>query len=298
MDYKMFKECILEGMKERFTENEFEYKEVLKNNGVKLDGLVVKMSDNRFFPTVYVNDYYPVYEKYNDLNSICDMIENIIRENTIEGTVDVDSLMDYEKVKDRIVFKLINFEKNAELLENVPYRKFLDLAIVYYILIGEEAFNNGSILINNSHLKMWGKSVEDIDALAKENAPGLLKADIKSIEETLKAFLPGEEEIDENMFSGGCNMYVLSNDKNMFGASVLLYDNVMSQFKDIVKGDMFILPSSVHEVIMIPSMLVDEISRLDEMICEVNETQVPVTDILSDHAYIYNFEKRCITCAS
>ncbi|MCR4649692.1 MAG: DUF5688 family protein [Lachnospiraceae bacterium] len=298
MDYKMFKECILDGMKERFADNEFEYKEVLKNNGVKLDGLVVKTSGNRLFPTVYVNDYYSMFEKSNDMCSICDMIENVIRDNTVEGNIDVDSLIDFESVKDRIVFKLINFEKNAELLENVPYKKFLDLAIVYYILIGEEAFNNGSILINNSHIKMWGKSVEDIDAIAKENAPELLKADIKSIEETLKALLPGEENIEEDLLSGGCNMYVLSNDKNMFGASVLLYDNVMSQFKDIVKGDMFILPSSVHEVIMIPSMLVDEISRLDEMICEVNETQVPVTDILSDHAYIYNFEKRCITCAS
>ena len=88
-------------------------------------------------------------------------------------------------------------------------------------------------------------------------------------------------------------MYVLSNEKKHFGASVILYENMMKEICKKLEGNVYILPSSVHETILIPSRMVDTVSRLDEMVCEVDETQVPTVDILSDHSYLYNMEKEC-----
>lgn len=303
MDYKMFKECILEGLKERFgKDSQIEYVEVLKNNGIKLDGILLR-KEKGITPTVYVNDFYDEYEE--DLEEIIDRMESLIRNNTIREDYDVDSLIEFEKIKDRVVYKLINFDKNEDLLKTTPHKKFLDLAVVYYISLDDDCFEQASILINNSHLKLWEKNTDEIDELARYNAPRLLKPELKSMKETLEEMIrPGcfdeDEEFGDELFddSDDCGMYVLTNEKKLFGASALLYDNVIKDFADKMKSGLYILPSSVHEVIMVPEKFVNEASMLDDMIVEVNETQVPKVDVLSDHSYYYSIEKGFVSCAS
>ena len=301
MDYNIFKECILEAIAERFGDDcKIEYKEVLKNNGIRLDGLLVRFSNKSISPTVYVNDYYDRYVAGEEIDEIADHIVWLIKNNSLEDDFDPESLILFENIKERIVYKLVNYEKNEDLLKTVPHKKFLDLAVVYYISIKEDIFESASILINNAHLELWGKTMEDIDRLAKENSPRILKPELKSMAQTLMEIVRHEkkkpEDIDEDVLSD-CGMYVLSNDKKQFGASAILYDNVIKDFSESLNSDLYILPSSVHEVIMIPSILVDSVDKLNEMICEVNATQVPLIDILSNHSYYYSRDKECITCA-
>ncbi|MBQ2184970.1 MAG: hypothetical protein II399_10070 [Lachnospiraceae bacterium] len=301
MDYNIFKECILEAIAERFGDDcKIEYKEVLKNNGIRLDGLLVRFSNKSISPTVYVNDYYDRYVAGEEIDEIADHIVWLIKNNSLEDDFDPESLILFENIKERIVYKLVNYEKNEDLLKTVPHKKFLDLAVVYYISIKEDIFESASILINNAHLELWGKTMEDIDRLAKENSPRILKPELKSMAQTLMEIIRHEkkkpEDIDEDVLSD-CGMYVLSNEKKQFGASAILYDNVIKDFSESLNSDLYILPSSVHEVIMIPSILVDSVDKLNEMICEVNATQVPLIDILSNHSYYYSRDKECITCA-
>ena len=301
MDYNIFKECILEAIAERFGDDcKIEYKEVLKNNGIRLDGLLVRFSNKSISPTVYVNDYYDRYVAGEEIDEIADHIVWLIKNNSLEDDFDPESLILFENIKERIVYKLVNYEKNEDLLKTVPHKKFLDLAVVYYISIKEDIFESASILINNAHLELWGKTMEDIDRLAKENSPRILKPELKSMAQTLMEIIRHEkkkpEDIDEDVLSD-CGMYVLSNEKKQFGASAILYDNVIKDFSESLNSDLYILPSSVHEVIMIPSLLVDSVDKLNEMICEVNATQVPLIDILSNHSYYYSRDKECITCA-
>ena len=297
MEYSIFKELILEALKERFGEEcQIEYKEVLKNNGVKLDGVIVRQNNCVVSPTVYVNDYYEDFSNGENINNIADIIERLIRDNTIEDEFDADELILFDNVKDRIVFKLINYERNKELLDTVPYKKYLDLAIVYYISVKEDIFECASILINNSHLKLWNKTLEEIDELAVKNTPFILKPELKSMGQTLKdiMFNSDENEFDEEDFEN-CYMYVLTNEKKQFGAATILYDNELKDFSERIESDFYIIPSSVHEVIIIPSKFVDSSDSLDEMICEVNSSQVPLVDILSDHAYKYNRADKCVS---
>lgn len=297
MEYSIFKECILEALKERFGEDcQIEYKEVLKNNGVKLDGLIVRQKNMVISPTVYVNDYYVRLDEGEEINDIADAIEEIIKENTIEENFDADKLIQFENVKDRIAFKLINYERNKELLKTIPHRKYLDLAIVYYISVKEDIFESATILINDSHLKLWNKTAEEIDKIAFVNAPLIMKPDLKSMNQTLQemmfdaADLGLEDEPFEKSY-----MYVLTNEQKQFGAATILYDDVINDFSERIDSDFYIIPSSVHEVIIIPSRFVDSVSGLDEMICEINESEVPLVDILSDHAYKYSRAEKCIS---
>ncbi len=294
MDYNLFKEAILEALKERFDEdNTIEYREILKNNGVKLDGIIVRNKNSSISPTVYVNECYERFVAGDELKDIVDYIERIIRENTITDDFDPDNVMLFDKIKDRIVFKLINFDMNKDLLETIPYRKYLDLAIVYYISVSEELFECASILINNAHMKMWNKTVEEVDELAFKNAPLIMKPELKSMAQTMKEIMSKRELDEEDDFDDNC-MFVLSNEKKLFGASAILYKDIIEDFSERLMSDIYILPSSVHEVIMIPSKCVDSVSGLDDMVCEVNATAVPKVDILSNHAYKYSRAEKSI----
>ena len=61
--------------------------------------------------------------------------------------------MDFENVKDRVCFKLINKDRNAELLSDMPYIEFLDLAVIFYVLVSEDEMGTGPITIHNSLMK-------------------------------------------------------------------------------------------------------------------------------------------------
>ncbi len=295
MDYSMFKDVLLEALKERFGEDSnISYNRVLKNNGIVLDGICVKRSDSKISPTVYVNDYYQDFLGGRDLDDICTTVEKLITENEITEEIDVDELIDFDRIKDNIVFKLINYAQNEELLQTVPYRKYLDLAVVYYIIVSNDLFEGASILINNNHLKLWNITGEEIDEIAKENSPVVLKAELKSMADVFNELLLREGECDFDLTSE-CNMYVLSNSEKMFGAAAILYENIISDFSEKLGCDLYILPSSVHEVIIVPSDSVEFSDKLDEMICEVNETQLPRSEVLSDHFYYYSKADDCIT---
>jgi len=301
MNYNVFKEKIIEDLKERFDDSyDFEYKNVTKNNGIILDGLMAKQKDCNISPTIYVNDCYEDYKDGLSLDEICDHLEQVIIRNKIDDNFDTENFIKFDNIKDKIAFKVVNYEKNIDLLKNIPYKKFLDLAVVYYIYLTDEQFDNGSILINNSHLVLWDKDFDEIDKIAMANTPKLLKAEVKSMADTLLEFINSDTciDINEKEMLEECNMFVISNERKHFGASVVLYDDVFKDFADKLQSDMYILPSSVHELIVIPSYMVDETKYLDEMIKEVNETQVPAIDILSDHAYYYSLEKQCILNAS
>ena len=124
MDYSIFKECILEALTERFGDDcKIEYKEVLKNNGIRLDGLLVRFNNKSISPTVYVNDYYDRYVAGEDIDEIADHIAWLIKNNCLEDDFNPESLILFENIKDRIVYKLVNYEKNKDLLNTIPHKK-------------------------------------------------------------------------------------------------------------------------------------------------------------------------------
>lgn len=293
----MFKECILEGIKEIFNEGECSIHEVLKNNGVVLDGLVINDKDNKISPTIYLNDFYDSFLTGTDINEIIKMIEKIYRDNVLEDNYNACSLMNYEEMKDKVAFKLINYKMNEKLLETIPHRKYLDLAIVYYVVVKDEVIENATVLINNKWLDEWKINEEDLFMLASNNSPKLFKPEIVSIKEMVMSLMDDkcDEDIQPEMFEDECNMFVMTNKDKQFGAATILYDNLLKDFAKNTGSDVYILPSSVHELILVPASEILIKEGLTDMVKEVNSTQVPIQEILSDHAYVYNICDDSIT---
>lgn len=269
--------------------------EIIKNNNTRLDGLTILSNQLNISPTIYLNYYYSQYQKGKSLHDICQDILLTYEENKLQSCIDISFFTQYEKVKSRIIFKLINYERNLELLEKVPHYRYLDLAIVFNCLLETNGSGNATILIHNHHLAFWDITKDDLYALAMDNTPKLLSYDLKNMTDVLKNLFKTEftEAVDE--CSHTFPMYVLSNQSKLNGSGCILYNNLLSDFAQKLDSDLYILPSSVHEVLIIPAAKADSAEELSDMVKEVNATQLSNEEILSDHVYYYSRETAQLT---
>lgn len=287
---------------------EVQSKEVLKNNGLKLTGACVVSPDNNMSPTIYLNAFYEEYCVGRDMNMIVEDIIKGFEKNASTINFHPNSLMEYEKAKERIVFKVVNRERNQELLKEVPYVEYLDLAIIFYYLVDDRNHGFASIIIRNEMMEAWNLSVEELNKVAQENAPKLMPARIDKMEDIIRRILFDQEigkrsepinDAEKNIIEATINdemefqmnghmetrMYVIGNRNGVFGAASLLYQNLLKEFATKIQDDFYILPSSVHETIAIPAAYISDGMDLKYMVEDVNNTQVEPEEVLSNTVY-------------
>ena len=161
--------------------------------------------------------------------------------------------------------------------------------------------------MKNEHLELWGVTKEEVLKQAAENTPKLMQPQIKKMEDTIRelfAIGEGEETKEFEIFMNEMRenemripMYVLTNQKNLYGAACMLYEGVLEMFSQELGEDVYILPSSVHEVILVPASIAFPVKELKEMVKEINETQIPKEEVLSETIYKYSMKERgfCMT---
>lgn len=298
-------------------------KQITKNNGVMLHGITVSRDGMNVSPNIYMDALYKAYENGETFRAVMDEVRKLYRESKVEASVDMSFFLDYEKMKDKVVYKVIGYERNKELLRQVPHVLFLDMALVFYCHVPQKELGSATILVYNSHLKMWGITKEHLYWDAQKNTPQILPARILSMEDMMKEVCSmditelgepaekrkknaAEEQRSEQMknmgkteeesasdsgFRMGGRMFVLGNEKKLFGAAAMFYRGVVEEFSDEIGKSLFILPSSLHEVILVPDDGFQEAEELWRMVCEINETQVEPEDVLTDS--VYYFSRKC-----
>ena len=269
---------------------------VIKNNGCEMDGLVIMEKGKDIAPTIYLDSFYELYTNGENIKNIIRQIEVIYEQNKNNVTFDVNILKHFDTIKDKIVYKVVNYRSNEKLLEQVPHKRILDLAVVFYCLLDNECGRSATALIYNNNLKNWNVTIDDVYKAALKNTPDLLHSKISSMAalfEKCGVNVDGEE-VDLKDYVPS-DMYVLTNESKLNGAACILYENVLYDFAQKLGADLYILPSSVHEVILLPKLSMFEKDELVNMVKEVNTEGVAADEVLSDHVYEYNRTERLIT---
>lgn len=284
----------------RYKDSTVKISKVTKNNGIVLNGLMI-MKDVNISPTIYLEYFYSQYKAGKGINEVIDEIVECYEKNKIQSDVDMSFFFEYEKVKERITFKLVNYEKNRELLKHIPHFRYLDLAIIFhYVLENSEQkpFSEiGTILIYNTYMEKWRITKNQLYDIALENTPKIFKHQIISMESVMREVSEMLEEssqdaiIEESLFP----MYVMTNYRRMYGANCILYPDLLKGFAERVRHNLYIIPSSIHEVILIPDF--EGISREEimEMIKSVNDSQLSADEILSYNVYRYSRKDNKVT---
>ncbi len=258
---------------------------VIKNNDTRLTGLTITETGRNISPTIYLDHYYEKYCQGTDLNLIVDEIIRTYQEYRPTEDFDMSFFTDYEKVKDRIVYKLVNCARNQELLQDVPYVPYLDLAVVFCCLLKDNRNGSATVLIRRKHMEHWGVNTEELFALAKENSPRLLSYELEDMN-TLMKRICGEDTMESGQ------MYVLSNRQRLFGASCILDEHLLEKIASDQHSGFYVLPSSIHEVILLPRKAPDTSEALSKMVQEINESHLSSDEVLSDHVYYYDFNQK------
>lgn len=287
----------LRNLVERRAENKYgrtccvKLNDVNKNNGIKLKGIMIREDNCNVSPTIYLNELFEAYEDNKmTLDEIADNVIAKYEVNKITSSIDMRFFTIFDRVKDRIIFQLINYEKNKDMLENIPHIQYLDLAIVFRVLVSEEPFSNATVLIHNEHMQLWKMTagypitIKELYELALKNTPVHQPYEIKNMVDIIKEMniAVGQDE--------SINMYVLTNKDRVQGASSLLYPDILADFGKAVQKDFYVLPSSIHECILLPAQGDEDADFLRSMVMEVNETQVDEEEKLSDSVYYFSRE--------
>lgn len=299
MEYREFLENVRKEVESRYDSNvSVTLNHVMKNNGTELDGITIMEKDKNIVPTIYINSFYDRYREGVSLKAVVSEIIRIYNQNKNSININADYFENYENVRKTIVYKLVNYQKNKKLLEDVPYKRVLDLAVVFYCLIEQRKGVSATALIHNEHLKIWNVTEDEIYNDALKNTPVLLAGSIVPMSKILSeiagtAPTDNDEKVCE--YTGEDILYVLTNSSRVNGAACILYDNLLKKFANDVHSDLYILPSSVHEVIIVPKKNAFDKSELADMVREVNEQGVSQDEILSDNVYEYNRKNGLIT---
>lgn len=280
-DMDAFASAIKQRMEQAHPSASVEIREVPQNNSLALTGITVYEKGRNIAPTIYLEDFFEAYQSGKPLDEICRIIEEINQKETPDTNFDTGVITDFSAVKEKICYKLVNADKNAAQLKEMPHRLWQNLAVVYYVPVSIETVAAVStITVNNSMMELWGVDEDTLYRHAHRNTPALLHAEITPLAE----MLTGDSE-------GMPPLYVVTNDRQMNGAAVLLYDGILERFARQTGCDFYILPSSVHETLLLPIPPdADDEDGHDvlEAVHGVNAGgYVATEDILSDNVYRY-----------
>ncbi len=317
MDFKEFCNKVKKALEDYYgKEKEVEIRSVTKNNGIILQGLMVRGKDCNLAPTIYLESFFEQYKSGRTFSDIIKDIINLAVVNKDHLVFNPEDFENFEKAKAHIVMKLINTELNKKLLKEVPNFAFHDMSVVFFYLIEGGEKGNASILINNTHMETWKTDPDTLHEIALKNAPVILPAKLHKMDSLMRniflddirrKFESGilecpaeygaaddtwmENLADEmlEMMKNGCEsrIFVLTNREKYFGASCMLYDNVLRDCAEKTGGGFYILPSSVHELILVPDKMAEDVDSLSRMVREVNDTQVEDDEILGYSVYHY-----------
>lgn len=296
MQYKQFMEKTKKSVSDYLgKEVSVEIKEVTKNNGVILQGLVINSREESLSPTIYLNGFYEDFKAGRAFGDIIRAIADIYQDNRIAGKINLDFFTDYNAVKGRIFIKVINYEKNRKLLEEVPHKRFLDLAVVCYYAYMNDFLGRGSIQIEIDHLDKWGISEETLFQDAERNTSENLGAEIKGMDEVIREMMEesfGEEAEQLAEIAGQAGreapMYILTLQGRYFGAACIYNRELLQSFAMLHRTNFYILPSSIHELILLPDDGREEAQALKNMVEEVNAGHVAPEEQLSDNVYYFD----------
>ncbi|MCR5341686.1 MAG: DUF5688 family protein [Saccharofermentans sp.] len=312
MDYDEFKERVMnefiDYLPERYSDCVLELHQVPKLNEV-LTGIAIKPREpcKAFIaPTFYMERLYSQYEESGSFERTMSD-QAIYLEESIKFIPKNILSLDFSKVKEKIVFQIVNTADNVEMLIKCPHRNFEDLSVVYRAITGISNSGVSGFLITNDIAEVEGLTENELYQFAFENTKRLFPFKSERIEVIMRRLMrrwgADEEEIKE-AFPGYTKtplkerVYVVTNKHDFFGANALLYNDVIADVAKKIGTDCYILPSSVHDLIVLSTEIYYKQNKLANIVKTTNNESVRPSERLSDSVYMYSISDGSITRTS
>lgn len=314
---KEFDQWVLEGLR-TYSAYEtvrpiIELTEQLKNNGVVRRGVAIWSSDRKISMNIYLEEYYEAYKEGRSCGGILQQLAEHYERNKLKQERLIEAVgLDFEEVREKIIFQVVNMKKNKQLLQQRPYHELGNgLAMIYAQLVELDGENIFTTPITRERAQLYGYDMEQMKEDAVRNTVRELPPVIANMEDMLREIMemPGENgrsrtvsledaARDPELISRHAStewlvltenrMFVLTNNARTLGAAALYYPGAQEQIARAVGGSYYVLPSSTHELIILPDTGDLNPAELEGMVKEINETQVALEAFLSDQVLRYD----------
>ena len=297
MDYEQFKVAFAEDLKTNLQKLGIEA-DVSEHHIEKLndsyDALSVTPKGSSIGVNANLDEIFHAIERGRDYNEVLSGVTESLK-GSLEHMpkLQVSDLTNYAEMKNKLAMEVVSAERNAKMLQNVPHEQMEDIAVVYRLVLNSSKGASSTVLVTNDLMDKFGITHEQLHDDAMKNAPLIRPAEIKGMEETLNEMQGGpalEPDPDEILFVAGVP-------DQSHGAAVIAYPNFFEDAAEKLGGDYFIIPSSIHEVLLVKDTGEMNSRDLAAMIKEVNATEVAPEDVLTDHAYHYDSKEHIFESA-
>ena len=312
MDYESFKERVMDEflsyMPERYSDCTIELRKVPKVNSCLTGLVIIPKGKPRSYcsPTFYMERMYEQYLECDDFEQVM-ANQAVYLEESIKFLPEDIMKLDFDSLKDKIVFQIVNTKENQEMIKHCPHRSIMDLSVVYRVIVNVDEHGVSGFLVTNDIANAEDLPESLLYRLAKKNTKKLFPFKSERIEDTMKRMMKrwGVKDKDiEASFAGvdeiplKDRVYVLSNEYEFFGANALLYTDVLKKVVKNIGTDCYILPSSVHDLVILSTETFSESSRLRTLVKDTNFEHVRLSDRLSDNIYRFSIVDGSLTCVT
>ncbi|MCM1222004.1 MAG: DUF5688 family protein [Lachnospiraceae bacterium] len=285
MNYDEFRNCLTEEIQANCEKTIVFTNEIVTKANEVLEGLAMRFEGDMTAPTIYPRKLYEDYKNGVPLSKIADAVSA-----SFQMALPEIPPLTIENAEKSISFSLVNKEKNKHLLENCPYKEVHDMAAVPRWHISEEA----SFIVNNNLMQKLRLTKEEVLEIAQKNTESAAYI-CQSMDNLLKEML-AVDGMDEDLISGLfppdlTPFYVISNEKKSDGSCAVLSDSFMQNTAEKLGAEeIYLLPSSRHEMLAADAGLVDDPVELKNMVVDVNSNPdvIRAEDFLSNSIYKYN----------
>lgn len=266
-------------------------REIRKNNGVKYMGLAVRREGRNLAPVICLPELYRKYMEGSPLDALQEEAWEEYVENFDGADIDRRRVTDWQEAKGCLFLKVVSTEMNRGLLETLPHWEILDLSMVMYLKVdGMETGERAYVLVEHELAEKWGQGRDMLYETAVKNTvgAGISFTGISHAITNLLSSMEGDLMLGEYLATRESPLFVLTNHANVFGAVFMVLPQVMEEIADRMGEDVYVIPSSVHEGLVLPVSKAGDLAFLRQLICDVNMMQVPLEERLSDHVYRYS----------
>lgn len=297
MDFNEFQNQILQEAKDRMWGVQVEIRPVEKLQGESYTGLSIQPNDSPMAATLNLDTVYnQMVDQGKSFQEVADDLITHAADIIVDmPKIDVNDITNYDQMKNTLVVQVIPTDRNAEMLADIPHKNIEDMSLVYRMQIDQNENGTSSVLITNAMLENYSVTVDQLHQDAMDAAVINNPATFRSMQEVLSDLMGMPADLMPPM--DGPQMYVASVENSLNGAGVIAYPDFMNQVAEQVGGDFFVLPSSVHEVLVVPDDGSIDRHDLESMVREVNASEVLPKDQLSDNVYHYDSQDQVFELA-
>ena len=254
----------------------------VKSNDVIKEGITFEEAGTHAVPVIYLEEIYNTYQESQAIEESVETVLDIFRNSSPFQREDF--ALSWDLIKPKIQIRLLKREWNKEYINSLIYREWLDFAVIPVVRVSEKEVGSAVASISKSMLAALQIDEKELWNAAFEN----LQKEYFFVQDIRSIFIGETRQSQEDT-----GVFVATNWNFQYGARVILRKDILKDFAEKNGYNLFILPSSQNEILILGDNGEMQVEDLKEMVASINGDPKLISkeEVLSNSIYYYDYEQ-------